>query len=660
MIAASGFKRLGFAVLAALAVIFGALAATSYLVPADRVRAEVKAQIRAATGLDPDMRGFSAVSLFPSGRVSFSDVALGENNADAGPPLTAELLTAQLRFLPLLTGRIQIASIELVNPRIAVTIDDSGQSNWGPLVAALTSAFAPRADNSNPALPSFSEIRIVGGLLRLRDATQKLDEQMTNMEISLGWPSISRSFAATGRFLWHGEPVDGSLGIGDFIAALAGDKTGLKLRLAAAPAKLAFDGALSLRPTLKIEGTLGGDAPSLRRALVWANRPPLPGGGFGRFSFKAQTNIVGGTINLASVNVELDGNAAEGVMTFAGDERKALQATLAADNVDLTPYISTIRLLAANEREWNRVPIALDGFDEFDLDLRLSAAKVTLATARLGRTAVAANLRDGKLAVTVGESQAYGGVIKGSLSFAHSAGRAAVKSQLQFTNVDLDSSIGDLFGIRRLEGKGTFGFDVEGSGANVLAITRTLNGSATLLARQGAITGLNVEQLLRRLERRPLSGGNEFRSGRTPFDSLAVEIKIAHGIATVENVSLQGQAVRLALGGSASIPAREFDLKGNATLVSSSPDTTFDLPFVVQGPWDDPVMLPDPQILIRRSGAAAPLLEAVRDRRARDAVRSAIEKLSGGRLVEPARPAEPKKTGEPAAAPAESAKPAAD
>jgi AsmA protein len=40
-------------------------------------------------------------------------------------------------------------------------------------------------------------------------------------------------------------------------------------------------------------------------------------------------------------------------------------------------------------------------------------------------------------------------------------------------------------------------------------------------------------------------------------------------------------------------------------------------------------MLPDPEALIRRSGAAAPLLDAVRDRSARDAVRSAIERLTG-------------------------------
>ena len=48
--------------------------------------------------------------------------------------------------------------------------------------------------------------------------------------------------------------------------------------------------------------------------------------------------------------------------------------------------------------------------------------------------------------------------------------------------------------------------------------------------------------------------------------------------------------------------------------------TPFELPFIVQGSWDDPIMLPDPEALIQRSGAAAPLLNAVR---------SAIERLTG-------------------------------
>jgi AsmA protein len=175
---------------------------------------------------------------------------------------------------------------------------------------------------------------------------------------------------------------------------------------------------------------------------------------------------------------------------------------------------------------------------------------------------------------------------------------------------------------------------MEASGADMLGLTRTVGGSATLVATRGALTGVNVEQLLRRLERRPLSGGGEFRSGRTPFDKLAITLRLVDGTASLEDVQLDGPSVKLALAGSAAIPTRELDLKGIATLIGSpsaaNSTAAFELPFVVRGPWEDPIMLPDADSLIRRSGAAAPLLEAVRGGRAREAVRSAIEQLTRG------------------------------
>ncbi len=166
--------------------------------------------------------------------------------------------------------------------------------------------------------------------------------------------------------------------LGNFAAALQGERSALKVRLGGAPIKFAFDGAMATRPTLKIEGATSADSPSLRRALQWIGKKPLPGGGFERFSLKAQTNVVGGTIALSAVNLELDGNVAEGVLTFAADGRQTLQGTLAADELDLTPYLSTIRLLADTDREWNRIAARRStGCLTADLDLRLSAAKIT-------------------------------------------------------------------------------------------------------------------------------------------------------------------------------------------------------------------------------------------------------------------------------------------
>jgi AsmA protein len=630
--AAVGIKRLAL-VVAALAVAgAGVLLILPFLMPAEAVREAVKAEIRAVTGLDPVLRGGASVSLFPTGTVSFGDVSLGDNRTGA-PALTAEQVVARLRFFPFLTGRIEIADVSLVRPTIAIIFNADRSSNWSGHIETLAQNLKPSPGRAS----SFSEIRIEDGTVILRDEAHKVVETLANVEFALAWPSISRSFAATGRFAWHDEPIDATFSFTDFVAALQGDKSGLKVRLAGAPFKFAFDGYISHRPTLKMEGTLAADAASLRDALRWAGQQAPPGGGFGRFALKAQTNVAGSTIALSGVNVELDGNSGEGVLTFDG--RQTLQGTLAAEGLDLTPYVSTVRLLTSGERGWDSKPIALDGLDGLDLDLRLSAARVVVANAKLGRTAVAANLRGGNLTVAVGESQAFGGVVKGTFGLAKSTTGADFKAQLQFANVDLDQCLGELFGIRRLEGKGNLGFAIDSSGSSVYELTKALNGTAGLSSRKGAIAGFNVEQLLRRIERRPLSGGSEFRTGKTPYESLTVNLKITQGVAQVEEVRMDGPSVGLALTGSASIPARELDLKGTASLTSiAAAAPSFELPFMVQGPWDDPIILPDPQSRIQRSGAAAPILESVR-RNGPPAVRSMIERLTGA-APSPPTPAE--------------------
>ena len=505
----------------------------------------------------------------------------------------------------------------------------------GPF-SSLARALQPHSDRT----ASFSEIGVQNGTVIVYDGGSDATERLEGVDFQVAWPSISRSFGANGHFSWHNENVEASLTLSDFLAALSGERSGLKVRLASVPLTLAFDGAASDEPTLKIQGTLGVEASSLREALRWIGNDKLPFGGFGRFALRAQSDIGGRVASLSNVNVELDGNSAEGALTISADPHRLVQGTLAADALDLTPYVSGIRLQARNERNWNQLPITLDGFNDLSLDLRLSAANIKISSARLGRTAVAATVRDGKLNITVGESQAFGGLAKGNLGLASAAGGVAVTSHMQFADVDLDNCLGQVFGLHKIEGHGTLTVNLEGAGDSVLAVTHALNGAASLNAGSGALTGINIEQLLRRLERRPLSGSGDFRSGRTPFDQLAISLKVSQGVVSIDEMRIAGPSVRLAVAGQASLPTRDLDLKGVATLVSSASTDEFELPFVVQGPWDDPIMLPDARALIRRSGAGAPLLDAVRDRKTRDAVRDAIERFAPAAAVPPI-PVEP-------------------
>ena len=636
-------KRLGMPVAAFLGLVLIGLIAMSWLLNRDALRDAVEAQIRAVTGLDFVVDGPIDVSVFPGSYVSFHNVRLKGSNAN-DTTLSVDVLTANLHLLPLLMQRFQIADVMMLRPHIRVTRTADGQSNWTPFVETIVRAMKPGADSP----VSFSEIRIQDGELSYEDVSNHVSESLGDIDLSLAWPSISRSFAATGQFDWRGERVDGSISISDFLAALSGDRSGLKARVASAPLKFAFDGTVANRTSLMMEGTLTADSTSLRNALRWAGQPPPGSGGFGRFALKARANVVGSSIALTNVNIELDGNVAEGVLTYANNGRQTLQATLAAGALDFTPYISTVRLLASGARDWNRQLFDLHALSTTDLDMRLSAAKVTVGSTKLGRTAVGANLRNGTLALSIGEAQIYGGIAKGSFGISRADAAADVKAQFQLTDVDLQACASDLFGTSRLTGRGNLNLMLEATGSSPFGLAQSLDGTALLNGHDGAISGFNVEQLLKRLERRPLSGGGNFRSGQTPFDKLNVVVNFRDGIATVSDVRVDGPTARVTLAGTASVPAREYDLKGVASLTTAAGAGSFDLPFVIQGPWDDPLIFPDPESLIRRSPASAPLLDAVKDRKTRDTVRSVIERLTGQKTVpEAAVPAAPSTTATP-------------
>jgi len=645
---AQAMKRLGTPIAALLGLALTGLILTSWLINRDALRQAVEAQIRAVTGLEFAVKGNIDISVFPGSYVSFHDVGL-KGGGTADPALRVDVLTANLRLLPLLLQRFEIADVMMLRPQILVTQAADGESNWTPFIQTIARTMKPGADNQ----VSFSEIRIQDGTLSYENAGNHASEKLDDIDLSLAWPSISRSFAATGQFDWRGERVDGSISVSDFVAALSGDRSGLKARLSSAPLKLAFDGTVANRTSAMMEGTLTIDSASLRNALQWMGQPAPGHGGFGRFALKARANVVGASIALTNVNVELDGNVAEGVMTYSNNGRHTLQATLAADALDFTPYISTFRLLASGARDWNRQLFDLNALSSTDLDMRLSAARVTVGPSKLGRTAFGANLRSGALALSVGEAQVYGGIARGSFGIARSDTVADVKAQFQFMDVDLQSCASELFGITKLSGRGNLNVSLAAAGSSPFGLASSLDGTATLTGHDGAISGFNVEQLLKRLERRPLSGAGNFRSGATPYDNLTVEVKFADGIATAQDVRIEGPASRVTLTGTASVPTREYDLKGTASLPTAANGVAgFELPFVVQGPWDDPLIFPDPESLIRRSPASAPLLDAVKDRKTRDTVRSVLERLTGGG-VKPAVVPD-------AAAPAATAAPTAD
>ncbi len=109
------------------------LIGTSWFLNRDALRQAVEAQIRAVTGLDLVVNGAIDVSVFPGSYVSFHNVGL-KGGGTTDPALQVDVLTANLRLLPLLLRRFEIADVMMLRPHIRVVRDAAGESNWTPFV----------------------------------------------------------------------------------------------------------------------------------------------------------------------------------------------------------------------------------------------------------------------------------------------------------------------------------------------------------------------------------------------------------------------------------------------------------------------------------------------------------------------------------------------
>src|SRR5437899_11324436 len=161
---AQGMKRLAMPVAAFFGVVLVGLIATTWFLNRDALQKSVEAQIRAVTGLDLVIKGSIDISVFPASYVSFHDVGL-KGGGTSDPALRVDVLTANLRLLPLLLRRFEIADVMMLRPNIHVVRDGNGVSNWTPFIQTIARTMKPGAENQI----SFSEIRIQDGILSYED-----------------------------------------------------------------------------------------------------------------------------------------------------------------------------------------------------------------------------------------------------------------------------------------------------------------------------------------------------------------------------------------------------------------------------------------------------------------------------------------------------------
>lgn len=369
------------AALLALVVLVGAAAvAVPMLVDWTGHRDAIAARVAAATGSRVAIAGDVSVRILPTPALSVGSVAVDAG----GVSLEVGRLDARLSLLPLLGGRLQATSVELVSPVLALS--------GAPADAARALAAATRRDGAAGSAPA-DAIRLDD--VRVRDGV-------------LAWTGPDgTSLRATGV---QGELVAGSLA-GPFRVAADARVGGVPVRFEASTSRPTDAGALPVRASavvgggaatvrfagllhggadVRAQGELRAEGPSLGAAMraVGLDAPGVPDRAF---SLRATAEAAGERVSLRGAEGRVGDAGATGALAVEAGRPPRIEASLAVTRLDLDAVLAALGPLPRSGAF--AMPRA-----EATLDLTADAAVLAGRTARQLR--LAAVLSDGTLAVS--------------------------------------------------------------------------------------------------------------------------------------------------------------------------------------------------------------------------------------------------------------------
>ena len=193
--------------------------------------------------------------------------------------------------------------------------------------------------------------------------------------------------------------------------------------------------------------------------------------------------------------------------------------------------------------------------------------------------------------VALNEGQAYGGAIKGRASIGARDGAVSLRGAGTLNGADLAGASWDAFGRQLAAGQLSGTLNIETVGDSPAALMAHLQGWAKGQASDGEVAGLDLGRGLREVgAHRPAAAFVALRRGRTPFASATLALRLADGIATIEEAKLQGPDAIAGMEGSADIGNRGLDF--TATAAQPGAGTNGRLGVAIGGGFDAPIVRP--------------------------------------------------------------------
>ena len=572
-------------------------AATPWPLSGVATRLEIARQVTVATGFTTDQPASAVIRLLPRPMITVE--AFAARAPDGALSIAAKSLRADLRILPLIAGRLELANATFIESRIDVDLDR--------MIAPARPDMAAR-DKSAPPSAGLRSVALRGGDVHLHGGGRDID--LSDMDLAIDWRGMTAPLSARGDFNWRGEKVQTALWLGKPASLAVDDSSPVVARFESPTLTANFDGAAAGGPSYFIDGRVAVSATSpngLFESLV-GSAPELTEAG--PISLDGAARLSRHELSIANARFSLAGSSYDGVLSASFDDRGSrFSGTLATDLLDLTPLVQVFARAARASNEAPARRLGRSGAGGADIDLRLSAARARLGAYEATRTGISILKSADQIEISLAEANAYKGNIKGRATIRRDGDDLEWLARGTVEHLDAGALGAAARRSQRITGEFSGEFALSAHGANAPTLLAGLSGTAKMDLANGEIAGLDLEQALRRAERRPLSLATELRGGKTQFNHIASSMLIDKGVAIVENAEGAGAGVAFNLTGAATIPTHELALRLKAWQASPSAPVAgaMQLAIDVGGPWDAPLLIVDPQSLIQHSRAAAPL-----------------------------------------------------
>ncbi|SNY90761.1 Uncharacterized protein involved in outer membrane biogenesis [Cohaesibacter sp. ES.047] len=424
--------------------------------------------------------------------------------------------------------------------------------------------------------------------------------------------SLDAPVDVKGSFFWNGEVLRyaSTLGLGQ---ALAGNPIPTSLSLDASPVSLALTGQFDPTKTSLSGSKLSIHSPSSRALLAWLGQEVTTGTPDLPMQLTTQVILAPQKVGLSDLTASFGQSKGKGDVTLTLSAVPSVFGRLTFEKLDVTPFMgdgtatgrttqaaSTATKAPGNANGWDTSPIDFTGLSNFNADLQLATNSLVARDIVTGPVTITAKVENGQLNGSLDKLSLYNGQGNGAFSINSTSQPAQMTARFSMANMQMRGFLRDAIGMKSLSGTGGLDIDLNTRGASQAQIIQALDGTGSLVIRDGAIQGINIPQMLRNLRGNILQGWASSDAQSTDFSALTASFQFDNGQVTNNDLQMLSPLLRLDGSGTIDLPNKRIDYRATPKLIAKLEGqggpvdaNGVPIPIIIRGSLDDPRIYPD-------------------------------------------------------------------